>query len=230
MSQGDYLHLLGGLNYLTKSRPEIGTACSIAATHSASPTRGAFTELLYIVKYLNGTKTKGLILYPGNPSMPLQLTCYVDASYLTHADSKSHTGFCMSFGRVGSFFYSKSSKQTSVATSSTHAEMRALYSVIIDTLFLITLCDDLQRPLNLPCIIYEDNQPVLDLTVDVSARAKKCKHFLMLIAFIREQVDRGLIEIRKISSEDNVADILTKIVVGSAFTRKASRLLGEALS
>jgi hypothetical protein len=52
----------------------------------------------------------------------------------------------------------------------------------------------------------------------------------MLIAFIREQVDRGLIEIRKISSEDNVADILTKIVVGSAFTRKASRLLGEALS
>jgi hypothetical protein len=49
----------------------------------------------------------------------------------------------------------------------------------------------------------------------------------MLIEFIREQVMEGLIEIRKIPTESNVADLLTKLIVGKAFTTKAMHLLGE---
>jgi hypothetical protein len=74
----------------------------------------------------------------------------------------------------------------------------------------------------------EDNQPVLDLTLaDVTARVKRCKHFLMLISFIKEQVVSGLIHLKKVDTRDNVADILTKIVTGSEFTRKAALLLGN---
>jgi hypothetical protein len=41
----------------------------------------------------------------------------------------------MSFGEIGCF-YSKSAKQQLVTTSSTHAEMRAVYSLAIDIVLL----------------------------------------------------------------------------------------------
>jgi hypothetical protein len=68
-----------------------------------------------------------------------QLKCYVDASsYLIHSDSKSHTGYTLSFGDTGTFF-SRSLKQSLVATSSTHAEMKGLYSLVQDIIPLIII-------------------------------------------------------------------------------------------
>jgi hypothetical protein len=52
----------------------------------------------------------------------------------------------------------------------------------------------------------------------------------MLINYIRESVDGGLIEIRKVDTEDNLADILTKIVTGQSFRHKAHALLGAELT
>jgi hypothetical protein len=72
----------------------------------------------------------------------------------------------------------------------------------------------------------EDNQPAIDLTTSLTGRIKKCKHFLMLISFIREQVAAGLISIQKVPTEDNYADLLTKILMGLAFEDKAEYLLG----
>jgi hypothetical protein len=103
--------------------------------------------------------------------------------------------------------------------------MRALYTLIIDILFVIGLCNDLARPIELPAIIMEDNQPVIDITSDLSARSKKCKHFLMLIHYIKEQIEAGLVELNKVNTLDNRADILTKIV-GNEFRRKSLELLG----
>ena len=93
MKVTNYLHLLGALIYLCKSRPDISTAVSFAATFAAKPTELAFQELLLVLKYLERTRDKGLILKTGDPSRDLRLTCYVDASYLTHRDSKSHSTF-----------------------------------------------------------------------------------------------------------------------------------------
>lgn len=226
-TQTRYLHLLGALIYLTKSRPDIATAVSFAGTRSSGPTEEDFDSLLHIVKYLWNTKSSGLILHRGLKvaGADLILTCYVDASYLTHADSKSHSGYCLSFGDLGTF-YSRSSKQSLVATSSTHAEMRALYTLVLDIIFIENLCRELGRPVKLPAIVFEDNLPVIDLCQSISARLKKSKHFLMLIDFVREQVLAGLIEIRKVDTLHNLADILTKIVTGPPFLAKAAAILG----
>jgi hypothetical protein len=113
-----------------------------------------------------------------------------------------------------------------MATSSTHAEMRALYSLIIDIVYIVHLLNELGRPLDLPCIVLEDNQPVIDITKDVSSRTSKCKHFLMLVNYVREQIQLGLITLEKCPTADNTADILTKIITGSEFASKASLLLG----
>ena len=226
MDRSEYLHLVGALLYLTKSRPDIQTAVSFGATHSSSPTRGHFNELLRCLAYLVQTRDKGLLLKAGVRGQALKLTCYTDASYLTHADSKSHSGYCMSFGVVGTF-YSKSGKQQLVATSSTHSEMRGLYSLVVDIVYLVHLCDELSRPLTLPCIALVDNQPVIDLVSQPSGqtRVKRCKHFLMLVDWIREQVIAGYLKLTKVATAENVADLLTKIVTGGEFSKKADLLL-----
>ena len=53
-----YLHLLGTLMYLQRSRPDIGAALSFAATFAAKPTRRAYNELLHLLKYLLDTREK----------------------------------------------------------------------------------------------------------------------------------------------------------------------------
>jgi hypothetical protein len=50
--QREYLHLLGMLNYIAHSRPDISTALSYAATKNSNPTKEDFNELLLVVDYL----------------------------------------------------------------------------------------------------------------------------------------------------------------------------------
>jgi hypothetical protein len=90
----------------------------------------------------------------------------------------------------------------------------------------VNLCNELGRPVSLPAVIFEDNQPVIDISTGFTRRAKHSKHFVMLINFIREQVETGLISLAKVDTLDNIADILTKIVMGSAYSEKAEQLLG----
>ena len=108
MDPSSYLYLEGALIYLTNH-----TAVNIGATHSVNPTRGDFNEPIHCLKYLESTQNTGLILEAGEPFRDLILKCYVDASYLTHPDSKSHQGYCLCFGDIGSF-YSKSATQIGV--------------------------------------------------------------------------------------------------------------------
>lgn len=98
--------------------------------------------------------------------LQITTTCEVDASYLTHADSKGHTGYCMGFGWGQGVFFSKSQKQTVVPTSSTHAEMRAIYSLTKDILFVIQLCVDMEIDLKMPAIILEDNSAVITMATE----------------------------------------------------------------
>jgi len=226
-----YMHLLGALMYMTRSRPDVLTATSFGSTKSKNPTIADYKDLLHIVYYLYVTRTKGLILRTAatnNSSAPfkLQLNCYVDASYLIHSDSKSHTGYTMSFGDFGNF-HSKSSKQQLVSTSSTHAEMRALYLLVIDIIFVIALCAEIAQPIDLPAIVHEDNQPVITLVMTNSTGIKKCKHFQMIIAYIKEQVQLGLISLSKIHTTINYADNLSKPTYGQDFAYKRQKLLGR---
>lgn len=170
--------------YLTKSRPDIMASVSFASTKSQGPTDKEFLDLYYIVEYLSTTASKGHILHKRKETQEddsIQLYCEVDASYLLHQDSRGHTGYCMGINGVSGTFFNRSMKQQLVATSSTHAEMRAIFTLVKDIMYLITLCKEIGVNLQLPAIIMEDNSAVVTVTTDDSAFAKKCKHFLMLI-------------------------------------------------
>ena len=219
-----FLRLLGILMYLTKSRPEISTAVSFGATNSHNPLQHHYKELLHVVEFLRATPDDGLIIRVSHDGK-IQFYCQVDASYLLHKDSKGHTGYAVGL-TGGGYFYIRSSKQALVSTSSTHAEMRAIYTLVKVLLFLIYMCHELRVELHLPAIILEDNSAVVTVTSEENAYAKKCKHFLMVINYIREQINLGLIKIEKIAGTKNNADLLTKKLRDGTFLPKRNALLG----
>ena len=225
-----YGRLLGQLNYLPISRPDITTSVSYSATKSKNPRPEDFEALLQIVSYLKQTEDYGLTLYPRNPEENdnLYLTAYVDAAYMSHPDSSSHTGFCISLGSMHprSYFYTKSSKQKCIATSSTHAEIKALYELTINIIYLLTLFDEIGRPIQLPVKVYEDNRSTLDLVSSPTIKITKSKHYLMLIQYVREQVKQGLIQVEKVGGDENIANVLTKIICTPEFFKSITSIMG----
>ena len=158
----------------------------------------------------------------------LRLYCEVDASYLLHSDSKGHTtGYNISFYGTTGTFHNRSVKQTAVATSPTHAEARAIFTLAKVLNFLIALCQELQIPLELPAIIMENNSAVVTMANNNSGYTKKCKHFLMVLNNINEQIVLGQIEARKIYGKLNTADLHTKPLRSSEFLSMAHKILGQ---
>jgi hypothetical protein len=221
-----YLRLLGILLYLTKSRPDIMAAVSFAGTKSSNPTDRDLSDLYYVVEYLRATQDIGHILHKSSMAA-LRLYCEVDASYLLHPDSKGHTGYNISFYGTTGTFHNRSVKQTTVATSSTHAEARAIFTLAKELNFLIALCQELHIPLELPSIIMEDNSAVVTMANNDSGYTKKCKHFLMVLNYIKEQISLGQIEARKIYGKLNTADMHTKPLRSSEFLTMAHKILGH---
>jgi hypothetical protein len=227
--KSEYLRLVGMLLYLTRSRPDIMTAVSFAATKSSNPSEDDLNDILEVIKYLKETRdiTYKLKTVKDKRNGKSRIICEVDASYLTHPDSKSHTGYGFRFGEVTNFFFAKSSKQTDTATSSTHSEMKALYTLLKDILFLVQLFADIGEELGLPVIVLEDNAAVVTLATEELGQLKRSKHFAMVTNYVKDCIGKGIIEIRKISGEDNIADILTKRVRSGDFERKAKKMMGH---
>ena len=182
-------------------------------------------RLYYIIEYLRKTQTRGHRIFHTD-GKDLQLYCTVDASYLTHPDSKGQTGYTIGLSSEGTF-YNRSSKQQLVSTSSTHAEIRAIYTLVKDIIFLLSLALDININIRTPAIIMEDNSAVITVATDDTAYAKKCKHFLMLINYIKEQVNLGIIDVLKILGKKNPSDLHTKKLYDNTFEQHATNILGE---
>ena len=223
ISSTKYQHLLGILIHLTKTRIEISMAVSMASTAQKSPTTHDYEDLLQIVDYLHEHPDKGLIIKKHSTD-PLQLYCHVDASYMLHPDARSHSGYSLSFSPSGPAFFCKSKKQQLVATSAMHAETRALYQLTLQIIQLHLVAIEIELPLQLPTIIFEDNAPLIYTTTNPIARTVRCKHFLMILNFIKEQVHNNIIQLIKIPSELNPADSLAKPTYGKDFKNKTSHL------
>jgi hypothetical protein len=90
------------------------------------------TKLWRLINYLR--MTKELTMKFNNNNNMIKMKAYVDASYGTHHDCKSHTGIIITVGGKNVFF--RLSKQKINSKSSTEAELIALS----DSLNYIRIC------------------------------------------------------------------------------------------
>jgi hypothetical protein len=73
----------------------------------------------------------------------------------------------------------------------------------------------------------EDNSAVVTLANMETSYAMKCKHFLMVLNYIKEQMSLGQIEARKIYGKLHNADLHTKLLRSSAFRTMAHKILSQ---
>ncbi|GJU72808.1 putative ribonuclease H-like domain-containing protein [Tanacetum coccineum] len=145
---------------------------------------------------------------------PFQLEAYSDSDYAgSHGDRKSTTGGCQFLGRRLISWQCK--KQTIVATSSTEAEYVAAASCCAQVLWIQNqLLDYGFNFMNTK--IFIDNQSTICI-VKNPVFHQRTKHIEIRHHFIRDANEKNLIQVLKIHTDDNVADLLTKAFDGPRF-------------
>ena len=93
--------LLGALQQLIDSRPDICFSLSKIAQRTQSPRDKDYMALMHVVHYLYGTMDKGLRLRSGNQTSAVtavKLRGYADCGYACHGNGKSQ--YCICFDLV----------------------------------------------------------------------------------------------------------------------------------
>lgn len=153
-----YRTLVGSLQYLTLTKPEISFAVNLACQKMHAPRQGNYVAVKPILRYIKGSIHQGLHFMPGL----LTLTGFSDADWAgDHVDQRSTIGFCLFLGSNLVSWCAK--KQPTVARSSTEVEYIALAQTAVDVTWVQQLLLDLHVLPTLPHLIWCDNQSAIAL-------------------------------------------------------------------
>ncbi len=212
-----YRESIGKLNYLAQcTRPDLAIAVSILSRFFQNPSQAHFTALAHVIRYLAGTEDLVFTICPSSSEM----TCYSDADWGRNVDTrKSTSGYCIMFG--GSLISWKSKGQTSVALSTMEAEYMALAYAVQEVLWIRQLLNDLGEHQEKATRIFEDNQACIHFTKEQRFHGR-AKHVDIKFHFVRDIVQKGLIDIIYCPTEVMLADMFTKPL--SSLKLKSNRL------
>ncbi|GKA53205.1 hypothetical protein Tco_0746520 [Tanacetum coccineum] len=179
--------------------------------------RSMIGSLMYLtasrpdIIYLKGQPKLGL-WYPKDS--PFDLEAYTDSDYAgASLDRKSTTGGCQFLGRRLISWQCK--KQTIVANSTTEAEYVAASSCCGQVLWIQNqMLDYGYNFMNTK--IYIDNESTICIVKNPVFHSKT-KHIEIRHHFIRDSYEKRLIQVIKIHTDHNVADLLTKAFDVSRF-------------
>jgi hypothetical protein len=233
-----YRSVIGKLNYLEKStRPDLSFAVHQCARFSGDPRKSHATAVKYIGRYLNATRDKGIHLKPNTKGFE----CYVDASHAGDwkqsaaiedpSTARSRTGYIILFAGYPIIWSSRI--QTEIALSVTEAEYIALSSAAREILPLISLAkeaaeqrviSDTSAPI-IRCKIFEDNIGAVEMA-NVPKMRPRTKHLNVKYHFFCQFVRKGILLVKHIAGEHQMADILTKALEVITFQRHRKKMMG----
>ncbi|GKB01573.1 putative ribonuclease H-like domain-containing protein [Tanacetum coccineum] len=199
-----YRSMIGSLMYLTASRPDIMFAVCACARFQVSPKSSHLLAVKRIFRYLKGKPSLGLWY---SKDSPLELVAYTDSDYAgATLDRKSTTRGCQFLGNRLISWQCK--KQTVVATSTTEAEYVAAASCCGQVLWIQNQLLDYGYNF-MDTVIYIDNTSTICI-IENPVQHSKTKHIEIRHHFIRDCNAKKLIQMAKIDTQHNVADLLTK--------------------
>ena len=216
-----YRQVIGTLLFLSNcTRPDINFAVSYLSRFVENPKQYHWVAVKRILRYINVTKSLGLLFKYGNNG---ELTAYIDAAYANNInDRKSTSGFIAYYNGCPISWYSK--KQQIVATSSTEAEYVALSLGFKTILYLRNILLELNlfdETKSIP--LMEDNQATI-LMANNGSSTKRSKHIDVRYHFCKQQIKLGIINLKYCSTNEMVADMFTKPLEKLKFNQFVPRL------
>nr|GEZ37946.1 copia protein [Tanacetum cinerariifolium] len=193
-------NIIGSLLYLTTSRPDIMFSVFLCARFQEDPKTSHLEAVKRIFRYVKGTMHLGL-WYPKGSS--IETVLYADSD---HVDRKSTSGICTFTGCCLTSWFSK--KQIALAISTTEAEYISTKKACQQALWMKQALTDYGIGLDdIPIMC--DNKGAIDLSKN-PIQHSRTKHIEIRHHILRDNVQKGNISKEKVSSKDNIVDVLTK--------------------
>ena len=200
-----YRSVVGALQYLTLTRPDISFAVNKVCQYLHAPTTIHWAAVKRILRYLKHTMKIGLCICK---TSSLLVSDFSDADWAGDLDDRRSTGGFAVF--LGSNLISWSArKQATVSRSSIEAEYKAVANATAEVMWIQTLLYELGIQAPKTAKLWCDNIGAKYLSANPVFHART-KHIEVDYHFVRERVARKLLVIDYISTKDQVADGSTK--------------------
>ncbi|KAL5569887.1 hypothetical protein UlMin_026462 [Ulmus minor] len=178
-----YRSVVGALQYVTLTRPDISFAVNKACQFMQSPTSAHWLAVKRILRYLRGTMQDGIKL---QASDHLQIQAYTDADYAsTPDDRRSSSGYCLYMGE--NLVSWSATKQKVVSRSSAESEYRGLAIATAEIVWTLFLLQELCVPQQQTPILWYDNVSASYMASNPVFHARS-KHIEIDLHFVRDQI------------------------------------------
>ena len=148
--------------------------------------------------------------------------CYTDSDYPGDPETRrSVSGHVIYLD--GSPINWRSKSQATVTLSSTEAEWIALCDAVKEIMFLINVLMDMEIDVELPVQVYVDNQGAVFMSKNTTT-SSRTKHIDVRYKYVRELIDKGMIEVIFVPTRDNDADLFTKNLPSELFQLHTDKL------
>ena len=208
MSKVPYSSAVGSLMYaMICTRPDIAYAVGVVSRFMSCPGRDHWNAVKWILRYLEGTKS--LCLCYAQQQEALQ--GFADADMAGDLDGRRSTSGYV-FMLNGGLISWVSKLQKIVALSTTEAEYIACTEACKELVWLQGFLRELG--FDSQGILYSDSQSAIHLGKNAAFHSRT-KHIDVRYHFIRSLIESKDVILEKISTKDNIADMLTKVVTPS---------------
>jgi histone deacetylase 1/2 len=200
-----YRSIVGALQYLTLTRPDIAFSVNKVCQFLHAPTTVHWTAVKRILRYVRDTVGIGITFQPSSSTF---LSAFSDADWTGCIDDRRSTGGFAIF--IGPNLVSWSArKQATVSRSSTEAEYKALANATAEMIWVEALLRELGVRLREKPCLWCDNLGATYLSANPIFHART-KHIEIDFHFVRERVAENRLAIKFVSSKDQVVDGFTK--------------------
>jgi porphobilinogen deaminase len=178
------------------------------------PTQQHNTAAKRVLRYISSTIAHGIWYKPVKNS---KLIGYTDSDWAgCQEDMKSTSGYVFSLGSGVVSWSTK--KQSIVALSSAEAEYVAAARAAAQAIWLRRILRDVYTDCEEPIGLYSDSKAAIAISENPISH-DRTKHIAIKYHYTREAVDKKEIQLIYCSSEDQKADMFTKILTRTKYEK-----------